>query len=279
MKIGEILLLKEHITPDELAFALWQQKACGGKIGRILVSSGFVTENDLVQCLGYQLGIASVSLKGIRIPTLLTEKYSVNMCLNYRVVPFSIDPDSGALEVATSEFNDESVLRAMKDIFPSGTRVSVAGTNDLLFCIWENWVQNDKECISKINDLKNSIKNLTVELNTGEHLEIIEEIDFEPEITENLLNTFTSNDPVIDSGVEIIEENSIEDMEELEILEEDSLVVTDVGTMDAELEIKIIEEEQLSKKVEEIDTMDLLDDPEDLMERVSFKPRPPKLKK
>lgn len=55
-KIGQILLDKHLISPKQLQQALEEQEQTNEMLGRILVKLGFVTEHDILICLGEQLG-------------------------------------------------------------------------------------------------------------------------------------------------------------------------------------------------------------------------------
>ena len=47
LRIGEMLVREQLITPQQLQEAVRQQKANGGKIGLILVKLGYVRDEDI----------------------------------------------------------------------------------------------------------------------------------------------------------------------------------------------------------------------------------------
>lgn len=51
MQIGEILIQKGIITPDQLGKALEAQKAGGGKLGEVLVKLGFASAEKIEAAL------------------------------------------------------------------------------------------------------------------------------------------------------------------------------------------------------------------------------------
>ena len=58
MRLGEILIERKLITPDDLARALDIQKERGGeKLGKIMVDLGFIAMRDLVAALAEQLQV------------------------------------------------------------------------------------------------------------------------------------------------------------------------------------------------------------------------------
>ncbi len=56
-KIGEMLIAEGLLTPEQLETALEEQRRHGGRIGAILKSLGFVTEEGMIKTLGRQTGI------------------------------------------------------------------------------------------------------------------------------------------------------------------------------------------------------------------------------
>jgi type IV pilus assembly protein PilB len=56
-KIGEMLIAEGLLTPEQLETALEEQRRHGGRIGAILKSLGFVTEEGMIKTLGRQSGI------------------------------------------------------------------------------------------------------------------------------------------------------------------------------------------------------------------------------
>ncbi|MBI4293703.1 MAG: Flp pilus assembly complex ATPase component TadA [Betaproteobacteria bacterium] len=63
LRLGDLLVQGDVITADQLTLALQQQKKSGRKLGRVLVESGYVTEEGLSQVLAKQLNIPYIQLK------------------------------------------------------------------------------------------------------------------------------------------------------------------------------------------------------------------------
>lgn len=61
-KLGDILVDVGIITPQQLQEATDEQKKRGGKLGLILISLGYITEDVLLAFLGKQCGVSYVSL-------------------------------------------------------------------------------------------------------------------------------------------------------------------------------------------------------------------------
>ena len=66
LRIGELLLKEQRITPEQLQEALNYQKAHGGKLGFNLVKLGFVRDEDITALLSKQYGVPSINLDAVR---------------------------------------------------------------------------------------------------------------------------------------------------------------------------------------------------------------------
>ena len=63
-KLGELLVQKGKISQEQLDDALQRHKLAKGKrLGQILIELEYITEKDLVECLGTQLGLPHVWLR------------------------------------------------------------------------------------------------------------------------------------------------------------------------------------------------------------------------
>ena len=60
-KLGQILVNENIISEADLEAALSEQKAKGDKLGNILILSGKITEDQLVNAFSLQLGYKSIS--------------------------------------------------------------------------------------------------------------------------------------------------------------------------------------------------------------------------
>ncbi|MGD8936551.1 MAG: MSHA biogenesis protein MshE, partial [Thiogranum sp.] len=62
VRIGDLLVEQKMISEAQLQQALAEQKKSGRKLGRVLVESGFVDEDKLLQLLSDQLDMPYVNL-------------------------------------------------------------------------------------------------------------------------------------------------------------------------------------------------------------------------
>ncbi|MGE4485797.1 MAG: GspE/PulE family protein [Oscillospiraceae bacterium] len=93
-RLGDLLLSIGLITEDQLAEALAIQKKNKDRLGRSLINQGFITEAQLTDVLKMQLGIDSIDLTKIIIPTEMAHVLSKNIARKYGVVPVKVNKDT-----------------------------------------------------------------------------------------------------------------------------------------------------------------------------------------
>ena len=84
LKLGDILIKQGLLKPEQLDYALEEQKKEGAKLGEVLVNMEFVTEEDIASALSKQLGVLHASIeKGLLRPNvhqglekLITSEYA-----------------------------------------------------------------------------------------------------------------------------------------------------------------------------------------------------------
>ena len=62
VKLGELLLKENMVTPQQLQEALSHQKMNGGKLGKAFVSLGYVRDEEITSLLSRQYGVPSINL-------------------------------------------------------------------------------------------------------------------------------------------------------------------------------------------------------------------------
>ncbi|MCI0572614.1 MAG: protein kinase [Myxococcaceae bacterium] len=65
-KLGELLVARGLVSVTHIRGALEQQKRRGGRLGELLVAQGMLGEDDLVRCLGEQLGLPFATVEQLR---------------------------------------------------------------------------------------------------------------------------------------------------------------------------------------------------------------------
>ncbi len=119
LKLGELLLKAKLITEEQLQKALDEQKQLGGRLGEHLVRLGYVTEDDILDCLSQQYGVPSINLRQFEIDDSIIRLIPADVARKYQFIPVS--KTGATLTVAMA---DPTNVFAMDDItFITGYRV------------------------------------------------------------------------------------------------------------------------------------------------------------
>jgi type IV pilus assembly protein PilB len=86
-KIGELLLEKKYVTPDQIKTALDIQKKTGKKLGHILVDAGIIHEDQLVEAISERLKIPRINIASMVINPEVIKLVPVNIARKYNVLP------------------------------------------------------------------------------------------------------------------------------------------------------------------------------------------------
>jgi type II secretion system protein E len=110
-RIGEILVEKKLVTPEELGRALAEHEQTGEFLGATLMKMGYISEEQLLQSLAEQLNIRFVNLRDITIDQAVIAKVPARIVQHYKIVPIAWEHD--ALTIALS---DPHHMWAVEDI-------------------------------------------------------------------------------------------------------------------------------------------------------------------
>jgi type IV pilus assembly protein PilB len=113
------LLKAQLISQQQLTKALDEQRGTGGKIGEILQRLGYVTEDDIIECLSHQFGVPSINLRHFEIDESVAKIIPADLARKYNVIP--VNKTGATLTVAMA---DPTNIFAMDEItFMTGYRV------------------------------------------------------------------------------------------------------------------------------------------------------------
>ncbi|MBU1241185.1 hypothetical protein KKF84_08235 [Myxococcota bacterium] len=144
MKLGQILLNQKAITADQLAICLWIQRVWGGPLGRILLSRGYISEDQLVHALSFQLDIPIIRLSGREIPESIVSLIPLSVCEQYLVLPFGRVPESGVVQIAMADPLNVAALERCQHHLDDNVQVFLAGFIDITECMWYNFKTNTR---------------------------------------------------------------------------------------------------------------------------------------
>jgi len=118
-QIGELLVKENLITSEQLEGALKHQRQRGGRLGSILISLGYVVDDDITSVLSKQYGVPSINLAYFEIDPSVIKLIPLDTAQKYLVIPLS--RVGNTLTVATA---DPTNVFAMDDIkFMTGFNV------------------------------------------------------------------------------------------------------------------------------------------------------------
>jgi len=101
MSIGEVLLERGLIKPEDLAEALALRKRTGQRLDKALIESGHVSEEQVLRVMSEQLGIPMVNLAEVEIDVETLRSLPPKLVYRRGLVPLS--KENGVLRVATSD--------------------------------------------------------------------------------------------------------------------------------------------------------------------------------
>jgi len=90
--LGERLVESGLITPDQLDLALREQKRTGERIGEILISLGFVTQELISSALASEAGVTFVQLENYLIEPAALKYVSEATARRHKIIPILLEP-------------------------------------------------------------------------------------------------------------------------------------------------------------------------------------------
>jgi type IV pilus assembly protein PilB len=127
VRLGELLTKASLITQDQLKDALKMQKETGGKLGETLIKLGFVSEEDITECLSQQFGVPSINLAHFEIDLSVIKLIPADVARKYNILP--VNKTGATITIAMA---DPTNVFAMDDIkFMTGYNVEPVVASEL----------------------------------------------------------------------------------------------------------------------------------------------------
>lgn len=125
-RLGELLVRNQHITEQQLAKAIEEQRIHGGRLGSCLVKLGYMKDQELVAFLSRQYGVPSINLSEVALEESILKLISSETARKYQLIP--VNRAGSTLIVAMA---DPSNIFAIDDIkFMTGCNVEVVVATD-----------------------------------------------------------------------------------------------------------------------------------------------------
>lgn len=130
-KLGDLLVDAGLIDEIQLRAALSHQKQWGGRIGAILISMGFISEEKLLKFLSSHLQIPAVDFKKVRIQDDVLKLISMDIAKKHHVLPIAIWQE-GSKKYLVVAMSDPTNLIAIDEIqFITNLHVKPAIATDI----------------------------------------------------------------------------------------------------------------------------------------------------
>jgi general secretion pathway protein E len=142
MRLGEMLIARRLIGPEDLERALEIQKERGEKIGKILVDLGFVAARDVLAALSEQLSVPLVSLEGPPPMTPETEGIAPRFMRQCRFLPVAVHDSS--LTIAMADPLDFETISAVRGFTGLKVLTGLAGEQEILDAIDRFYGETEK---------------------------------------------------------------------------------------------------------------------------------------
>lgn len=113
-RIGDQLIDRGVISPDQLRIALQEQQQSGDKIGKVLIDLGFLTESLLTDVLGESRGDESINLNEVVPDAEAISLIDKKLAQQFKVLPCDFDPETKILQLAMADTYDILALDRIK---------------------------------------------------------------------------------------------------------------------------------------------------------------------
>lgn len=132
-RLGEVLLERGVITAKELEKAVAHQKEKGELMGQVLISLGFVTEEEIALALTAQYGFPYLPLDNYEIDGGLTALVPEATARQYCLIP--VDRIGNALTLAMADPSNLQAVEAIEIMTKCVVQTFVSTPSDILKAI------------------------------------------------------------------------------------------------------------------------------------------------
>jgi type IV pilus assembly protein PilB len=129
VRLGDVLLSEQMLSPEQLAAALNLQMESGRQLGAILVEQGLVDANALTLALATQLGLPTVDLRKERPTPEAMAAVPESVARAFDIVPLRLTDD--VLDVAVADGSSTAVRDALSDLAVRSVNVYLAPLGDV----------------------------------------------------------------------------------------------------------------------------------------------------
>jgi len=128
-QLGNVLIERKVITPQQLDIALAEQKEKGGLLGEILVNLGFAGEEDIAQALTAQYGFPYMRLSNYEVNREVIGIVPERLAQQYLLVP--IDKIGNNLTLAMSNPLNTQAIEDVELVCNCSVHAFVSTSSDI----------------------------------------------------------------------------------------------------------------------------------------------------
>ena len=172
IRIGDLLIAQQLITPIQLDNALAEQKNTGYKLGRQLIEMGYIEENTLLTLLSKQLDYPFIDLKQYRYDKELVQLLPEAISRRYRVMVLKRESDG--LLVGMSDPTDIFALDEVQKLLKGNINPAVVREAEVMDVI-DGAYNRDSEIATLAGKLGQELDGEA--LNLGDMLAEVEDTD------------------------------------------------------------------------------------------------------
>jgi MSHA biogenesis protein MshE len=157
IRLGDLLIQQGLLTEEQLKLALDEQKRSGRKLGRIIVDSGYVTEDGIAKALARQLQADFVDLKSFDPDAKLTKLLPESNARRFRALVLA--EKEGKLVVGFADPTDLQVFDEVARLLRREIDLAVVSESQLLAAI--------DRLYHRTEEIRGLAKELTADLSDG----------------------------------------------------------------------------------------------------------------
>jgi type II secretory ATPase GspE/PulE/Tfp pilus assembly ATPase PilB-like protein len=128
-QIGRLLEEKGLIRPEQIQFALREQKATGERLGECLIRLGMTTDSELAQVLGEQSGQPFIDLRNFTPDKQVLTRLPVQIARQKQALPLYMQDNQ--LHVAISDPYDTTILETLFRHIGLPVKINIGAKNEL----------------------------------------------------------------------------------------------------------------------------------------------------
>jgi type IV pilus assembly protein PilB len=132
-QLGDILIEGGHVTSEQLAYAISEQRRLGRSLGRVLVDLGVLSEQQLVAALATQIGMKFVDLGDHPVDASAVSRVPDVVCRRHTALPIGFE--DGKLLVAMADPANVFAIDDIRSVTGFDVKAVVSTKADVLSAI------------------------------------------------------------------------------------------------------------------------------------------------